>query len=253
MADLSDEQLLRYSRQIMLGGVDIEGQQALLSSKVLVLGLGGLGAPVAMYLAAAGVGELILADDDVVELSNLQRQIIHRTDAIGKSKAESAREALAQLNPDVEITLLAKRLDTQALTQALDGVQVAVDCSDNFTTRFALNAACVAAGIPLVSGAAIALEGQVAVFDPRQAASPCYRCLYQEQSDEQLSCATSGVLAPLVGIIGSVQALETVKLLTGLGESLAGRVQFYDAFRGQWREMRLPKDPECPVCAQRDQ
>ncbi|MDO3381973.1 HesA/MoeB/ThiF family protein [Gilvimarinus algae] len=253
MADLSDEQLLRYSRQIMLGGVDIEGQQALLSSKVLVLGLGGLGAPVAMYLAAAGVGELILADDDVVELSNLQRQIIHRTDAIGKGKAESAREALAQLNPDVRVTLLAKRLDTKALTRALDGVQVAVDCSDNFTTRFALNAACVAAGIPLVSGAAIALEGQVAVFDPRQAASPCYRCLYQEQRDEQLSCATSGVLAPLVGIIGSVQALETIKLLTGLGETLAGRVQFYDAFRGQWREMRLPKDPECPVCAQRDQ
>lgn len=248
MAELTDNQLLRYSRQIMLGELDIAGQEALLNSQVLIVGAGGLGAPVALYLAAAGVGKLIIADDDSVDLSNLQRQIIHTSGRIGQSKVESARAQLAEVNPDVQVRALNERLSPERLAELLPEVQAVVDCSDNFTTRFAINQACVQHKVPLVSGAAIRLEGQLAVFDPRQPNSPCYRCLYQEQNDENLSCAASGVLAPLVGVIGSAQAVETLKLLAGFGKSLAGRIQFYDAATGQWREMRLPRDPDCPVC-----
>ncbi|WP_049722341.1 HesA/MoeB/ThiF family protein [Gilvimarinus polysaccharolyticus] len=248
---MNDDQLLRYSRQIMLPGVDIEGQTALLDARVMIVGLGGLGAPVAMYLAAAGVGALVLVDDDVVELSNLQRQVIHHTGDIGQSKVASAAASIKAINPDVAVTTHCLRLSAANLTPLLDGVQVLLDCSDNFAIRFALNAAAVAHQIPLVSGAAIRLEGQVAVFDSRDPSSPCYRCLYDEQNDENLSCSESGVLAPLVGVIGSMQALETIKLLAGIGDGLTGRLQLYDARKSAWREMRLPRDPDCPVCKDR--
>jgi molybdopterin-synthase adenylyltransferase len=246
---MNDQQLLRYSRQIMLPDIDIEGQEKLLAARVLIIGLGGLGSPVAMYLAAAGVGHLVLADFDTVDLSNLQRQIAHTTDRIGQSKVDSAAQTLRALNPDVQITGVTQVLDAVALQEQLAQVDVVVDCCDNFQTRFAVNAACVAAGVPLVSGAAIRLEGQVAVFDHRQQHCPCYRCLYDEESEENTTCAANGVLAPLVGIIGSVQALETIKLITGFGTSLAGKLLVFDGRHSQWRELRLPRDPLCPVCA----
>lgn len=245
---MNDEQLLRYSRQIMLPDLDIQGQEKLLAARVLILGLGGLGSPVAMYLAAAGVGHLVLVDDDDVDLSNLQRQIVHTTERIGQSKVASAAQTIAQLNPEVEVTCLAQRLDREALEQQLAEVDLVLDCTDNFSSRFALNAACVATRTPLVSGAAIRMEGQVAVFDSRSPDSPCYRCLYEEQSDENLSCAASGVLAPLVGVIGSMQALEALKLLAGFGTDLAGRLLLFDARHAQWRELKLARDPDCSVC-----
>lgn len=245
---MNDEQLLRYSRHIMLPDLDIEGQEKLLAAHVLILGLGGLGSPVAMYLAAAGVGHLTLVDDDEVDLSNLQRQIVHTTERIGQSKVASAAQTIAQLNPEVEVTCLTQRLDQKALKQQLADVDLALDCTDNFSTRFALNAACVTTRTPLVSGAAIRLEGQVAVFDSRRPESPCYRCLYEDQNDENLSCAASGVLAPLVGVIGTMQALEALKLLAGFGTDLAGRLLLFDARHAQWRELKLARDPKCPVC-----
>jgi adenylyltransferase/sulfurtransferase len=217
--DLQDEQLLRYSRQIMLPQVDAAGQMRLLESTVLVVGLGGLGAPVAMYLAAAGVGNLVVVDDDEVDLSNLQRQIIHTTADVGRPKVDSARDALLALNPE------------------------------NFATRFAINEACFASGTPLVSGAAIRLEGQVAVFDPRVDASPCYRCLYRDEGELAETCTQSGVFTPVVGIIGSLQATEALKLLVGLGEALTGRLLLLDAETMQIRTIRLPRDPKCPVRA----
>ncbi|WP_442903743.1 HesA/MoeB/ThiF family protein [Gilvimarinus sp. 1_MG-2023] len=234
----------------MLPQMDIAGQQALLAATVLVMGVGGLGSPVALYLASAGVGRLLLVDDDKVELSNLQRQIAHSTDAIDQTKVASAAESVHRLNPDTQLELIDQRPDREPLTALVARADVVVDCTDNFTTRFLLNECCVAQATPLVSGAAIRLEGQVSVFDSRQSDAPCYRCLYPPQADENLSCSASGVLAPLVGVIGSVQAVETIKLLTGIGETLAGRVQFYDALTGRWREMRLPRDPECPVCSE---
>ncbi len=244
---MNDDQLLRYSRHIMLPDLDIEGQEKLLASHALIIGLGGLGSPVAMYLAAAGVGELTLVDFDSVDLSNLQRQIAHSSERIGVNKAQSAAQTLSALNPDINIHVIEQRLDGECLQQLVAGVNLVLDCTDNFATRFAINAACVAARVPLVSGAAIRLEGQVSVFDSRQPNSPCYRCLYEESTDD-LTCAANGVLAPLVGVIGSLQALEALKLLAGFGDSLAGRLQLFDARRGQWREMKLPRDPECPVC-----
>lgn len=245
---MNDDQLLRYSRQIMLPDVDLDGQEALLRARVLVVGLGGLGSPVAMYLAAAGVGHLHLADFDRVDLSNLQRQIAHTTDRIDQNKAASAAQTLRALNPHVQITCTETLLDESSLQSAVANADVVVDCSDNFSTRFAINAACVAARVPLVSGAAIRLEGQVAVFDARRGTSPCYRCLY-EMSEEDVTCAANGVLAPLVGVIGSLQALEVMKLITGFGTDLAGRLLLFDARHSQWRELKLAKDPECPVCS----
>ncbi|WP_341939460.1 HesA/MoeB/ThiF family protein [Marinimicrobium sp. C2-29] len=245
---MNDEQLLRYSRHIMLPEVDIEGQERLLEAKVLIVGLGGLGSPVAMYLAASGVGELWLADHDEVDLSNLQRQIAHTTERIGEPKVMSAAAALRALNPETRIEPLVEKLSGEALTARVREVDLVVDATDNFSVRYAINQACVATRTPLVSGAAIRLEGQVAVFDSREPTSPCYRCLYSVSEDEQLSCAASGVLAPLVGVIGSMQALEAVKLLAGIGRSLAGRLLLFDASTSQWREMKLPRDPECPVC-----
>lgn len=247
---MNDEQLLRYSRQIMLPDVDIDGQEKLLSARVLIIGLGGLGSPVAMYLAAAGVGQLVLADFDAVDLTNLQRQIAHTTARIGMNKSASAAQALRELNPDVQIECIEHLLDADNLAAQVERANVVMDCTDNFATRFAINAACVAAKVPLVSGAAIRLEGQVAVFDVREQSSPCYRCLYEEDSDD-LTCAANGVLAPLVGVVGSMQALECIKLICGFGTNLAGRLLLLDARHSQWRELKLPKDPGCPVCAQR--
>jgi len=245
---MNDNQLLRYSRQIMLPDVDIEGQETLLAARVLIIGLGGLGSPVAMYLAAAGIGHLTLVDFDAVDLTNLQRQIVHTTDRIGINKAASAAKTLRELNPDVSISCIEKLLDANELAAQIKQATVVVDCTDNFTTRFAINAACVAAKVPLVSGAAIRMEGQIAVFDSRNENSPCYRCLYEE-NDDDLTCAANGVLAPLVGVIGSMQALETIKLICGFGTTLAGRLLLLDARHLQWRELKLPKDKNCPVCA----
>ena len=232
----------------MLPQMDVAGQQALLDATVLVIGLGGLGCPAAMYLASSGIGHLVLADDDTVDLSNLQRQIAHGTDNIGMSKVASAAESIARLNDTVRVTTLEQRLEGDALDAAVKGADVILDCTDNFSTRFAINAAAVKYKVPLVSGAAIRLEGQVSVFDVRDAGNPCYQCLYQDGDDMQLSCSESGVMAPLVGIIGTLQALEAIKLITGIGSTLTGRLLFLDAQTMQFREMKLKKNPACPCC-----
>lgn len=248
---MKDEALLRYSRQIMLPDMDVAGQQKLVDASVLIVGVGGLGCPAAMYLAAAGVGRLTLADDDKVELTNLQRQIAHSHGKLGESKVGSAAETLRGLNPDVSLALLDQRLAGESLEQAVAEADLVVDACDNFTTRFAINRACIKFTKPLVSGAAIRMEGQVAVFDSRRDDSPCYQCLYQEGDDADTSCSTNGVMAPLVGIIGSVQAMEAIKLLAGIGTTLAGRLLLLDARSMQWRDMKLPRDPNCPACANR--
>ncbi|MSR12804.1 MAG: molybdopterin-synthase adenylyltransferase MoeB [Gammaproteobacteria bacterium] len=245
---MNDAQLLRYSRQIMLPEMDIAGQQRLVDASVLIIGMGGLGCPAAMYLAAAGVGHLLLADDDTVDLTNLQRQIAHSQADIGKNKVDSVQRTLLGLNPDVRITALAQRLLGAELDQAVAQADVVVDATDNFTTRFAINRSCVKLRKPLVSGAAIRMQGQVAVFDSRSQESPCYQCLYTEGDDEETNCARNGVMAPLVGIIGSLQALETIKLLSKIGITLEGRLLLLDAATMQWRELKLPRDPACPVC-----
>lgn len=245
---MRDEELLRYSRQIMLSEMDVAGQQKLLDATVLIVGMGGLGCPAAMYLAAAGVGHLIIADDDTVEITNLQRQIAHGQQSLGQPKVLSAQQTLRNLNPDVRITPLQKRLSETDLDALVPTVTLVVDACDNFTTRFALNKACVRHRVPLVSGAAIRMEGQVAVFDSREESSPCYQCLYRLGDDEQATCSRNGVMAPVVGIIGSVQAMEAIKVISGVGKSLTGRLLLLDARSMQWREMRLPRDPECAVC-----
>ncbi len=245
---MDDDQLLRYSRQIMLPAFGFEAQQKLLDSRVLVVGAGGLGSPAALYLAAAGVGELVIADDDRVDLSNLQRQILHGQADLGRPKVASARDSLQRLDPDLRVRALDQRLEGEALHETVAGVDLVVDASDNFTTRFSLNAACVATGVPLVSGAAIRTEGQLSVFLPGVAGSPCYRCLYRELPDEEVTCAENGVLAPVVGIIGSLQAMEAIKVLTGFGEPLCGRLLILDAATLEWRSLRFRPDPACPVC-----
>ena len=245
---MDDEQLLRYSRQIMLPEVDVAGQDKLLAATALVVGLGGLGSPVALYLAAAGVGRLILTDHDQVDLSNLQRQIVHNQKNLGQPKVVSAAETLRGINPDLTLELIPERLEGATLRATVARSTVVVDATDNFEARYALNEACIAEGVPLVSGAAIRWEGQVAVFDPRDPDSPCYRCLYAEGDDQALNCSENGVIAPLVGIIGTCQAMETIKLLTGVGDSLTGFILYFDAKRMEWRKLRLPKTPDCPVC-----
>ncbi|MCW9077823.1 MAG: molybdopterin-synthase adenylyltransferase MoeB [Gammaproteobacteria bacterium] len=244
---MDDEALLRYSRQIMLPELGIDGQQRLRDAQALIIGLGGLGSPVAMYLAAAGVGTLELVDDDQVDLSNLQRQILHTTDRIGRDKTSSAQAGLNALNPEPQLILRNARLHDERLNDAVDAADLVLDCSDNFATRFALNQVCHDLRTPLVSGAAIRWDGQITVFDG-QPGSPCYRCLYTEDGEEELRCSENGVVAPLVGIIGAMQALEAIKLLCGVGEPLGGRLLMLDALRMQWREMRLKPDPACPVC-----
>ncbi|QGU32287.1 HesA/MoeB/ThiF family protein [Thermochromatium tepidum] len=245
---MTDDELLRYSRQMLLPQFGIEGQERLRASSVLVAGLGGLGSPVALYLAAAGVGRLLLADFDRVELSNLQRQILHTTDRLGLPKTESARRALQAIAPNVELISVDAPLTPETLPELVGDVDLVVDGCDNFATRFAINAACQAAHVPLVSGAAIRLEGQVAAFSGRPG-GPCYRCLYPDEGTLDTSCAANGVLAPLVGIIGSLQATEVIKILTGLGTPLFGRLLLLDAARMEWREVQLHPDPACPVCS----
>lgn len=245
---MNDSQLLRYSRHILLPELGIEGQERLRRAHVLIVGLGGLGSPAAMYLAASGVGRLTLVDDDRVELSNLQRQIAHTTAQLGKPKVESARAQLQALNPEVEIATLARRVDAAELAAHVSKVDVVVDASDNFATRFALNTTCHTARTPLVSAAAIRLEAQMTVFDFRRDDSPCYRCLYPEGDELAETCSENGVLAAVPGIVGAIQATETLKLIAGFGETLVGRLLLLDAARMQWREVKLNKDPRCPGC-----
>jgi len=245
---LSDNELLRYSRQILLPQIDVEGQLRLKDSRVLIVGLGGLGAPVALYLAAAGVGELHLADFDSVDLTNLQRQIIHDTTTVGSAKVDSAIARLQAINPEVKLVAHRQALDADSLDAAVAAVDLVLDCCDNFGTREAVNAACVAAKKPLVSGAAIRLEGQLSVFDPRRDDSPCYHCLYGHGSEAELTCSEAGVVGPLVGLVGSLQALEALKLLAEFGEPLVGRLLLIDALGTRFRELRVKRDPQCAVC-----
>ena len=247
---LSDEELLRYSRQILMPRFDIAGQEKLKSARVLVIGAGGLGCPVALYLGAAGVGQLRLVDDDNIELANLQRQIGFEQNQLGESKAESLAGRIRRINPLVSVTALNQRLGGEELARQVEEASLVVDCSDNFNTRFALNRACVAAKVPLVSGAAIRGEGQLSVYDSRQQSSPCYHCLYPEQGNEDLTCSQAGVIAPLVGMIGSAQAMEAIKVISGVGTPLVGRLLILDAWEMQWREMKLVRDPSCPVCSE---
>ncbi|ARS54296.1 HesA/MoeB/ThiF family protein [Kushneria konosiri] len=248
---MNDEQLMRYSRQIMLSELDYDGQVRLMESHALIIGLGGLGSPAALYLAAAGVGTLTLADDDLVDLSNLQRQIAHGEADIDHYKAQSAAESIAAINSHCRTKVITERLQGKVLQHAVEHADVVLDCTDRFESRDAINRACVAAGTPLVSGAAIRFSGQLAVFDVRDATAPCYACLYGDSGDEgQLTCAESGVIAPLVGMVGSYQALEALKLLSGCGTSQKG-LSTFDGLSGQWRHFGLGRDPHCPVCQSR--
>lgn len=247
---LNDEQLLRYNRQILLNDFDVAGQERLLAGSVLVVGLGGLGCPVALYLAAAGVGRLLLADGDAVELGNLQRQIAHGDADIACNKARSAAAAIAAINPEVAVEVIPRRLEEGDLPELLQGVDLVVDATDNYPVRYALNRACIAAAVPLVSGAAVRSEGQVAVFDPVRG-GPCYRCLYPRAgATTALSCSESGVLAPVVGVIGSLQAMEAIKLLAGYGEPLRGSLLLLDLATMEIRRLQLPPAPDCPDCGQ---
>jgi adenylyltransferase/sulfurtransferase len=247
---MNDEQLLRYSRHILLPEIGIEGQERLLAARALVIGAGGLGSPVALYLASAGVGGLTLCDDEAVDLTNLQRQIVHRTESIGRKKVDSARATLAAINPEVRVAALAERVDGKRLEALARDADVVIDGSDNFATRHAVNRACVRLKKPLVSGAAVRFDGQVAVFDLRAPGSPCYACLFPEHGEsEDVRCAVMGVFAPLTGIVGSIQAAEALKVLAGMGETLAGRLLLLDALAMQVRTIRLARDPACPVCS----
>ena len=246
---MNDTQLLRYSRQIMLPQVDIEGQEQLLAARALIIGAGGLGSPVAMYLAAAGVGHLVISDHDSVELSNLQRQLLHHDRDIGRNKADSARDTINTINPDIRVSAIANTLQGETLDEEVRQADVVLDCSDNFDTRFTINRACVAQRTPLVSGAAIRMEGQVAVFDSRQENSPCYHCLYREGEEQDQTCSANGVLSPIVGIIGSLQALEALKVILCVGETLAGRLVIFDGYTHEWRTLTLKQDPDCVVCS----
>ncbi|WP_211227545.1 HesA/MoeB/ThiF family protein [Chitinibacter tainanensis] len=250
--ELDDQGLLRYSRHILLDELGVEGQERICSAHVLVIGAGGLGSPVALYLASAGVGTLTIVDDDVVDLTNLQRQIVHTEARVGQNKAYSAQQTLQALNPQVQVHALAERATPARLAELVAAADVVLDCSDNFSTRHALNRACVAAGKPLVSGAAVQFSGQITTFALHEADAPCYHCLFAEEGEDSDSpCATFGVFAPLVGIIGTAQASEALKLLSGCGEILRGRLQLYDARTARWKEMKYQRDPACPVCAQR--
>jgi len=242
---MDDKQLLRYSRHILLPPIDVRGQEKLLASRVLIIGLGGLGSPAAMYLAASGVGHLVLADHDKVDLTNLQRQIVHATDRVGQDKTASAVLGLEAINPGVRVTTLNRKLEGTELAEQVHLADAVVDATDNFASRFAINAACVREGKPLISGAVVRFEGQVTVFVP---GGPCYRCLYAEGGGPDEACATLGVLAPAAGVIGSVQAVEAIKILLGFGRTLAGRLLLFDALNMEWREMKLRRDPACPVC-----
>lgn len=245
---MDTDQSVRYARHIRLEEIGVAGQRKLANSKVLVIGAGGLGSPVIMYLAAAGIGELSICDFDHIELSNLQRQILHTTADVGRDKVDSAADAIARLNPDVAVRTIGWAIDGDDLLDEVRRADAVVDASDNFETRFALNQACVSTGTPLVSGAAIRWEGHITVIDPRVPGSPCYRCLYEEDGDPDEPCALVGVFAPLLGVIGSLQGAETLKLLLGTGEPLIGRLLMFDAAAGATRTVRYRRDPACPVC-----
>lgn len=247
---MNDRQLLRYSRHILLDEIGIEGQQKLLAAHALVIGAGGLGSPAALYLASAGVGRITLVDDDTVDLTNLQRQIAHSTDRVGQSKAESARCALQQINPEIEVVALAERASGARLLELVQSASVVLDCSDNFATRHAVNRACVAHKVALVSGAVIRFDGQVSVFDPRHGDMPCYCCLFPEDVQfEDAACSSMGVFAPLVGVVGAMQAAEALKLVMAIGTSLAGRLLLLDGLNMEWSSIRIARNPACPVCA----
>lgn len=249
---MTDDQLLRYSRHILLEEIGIEGQQRILDSHVLVIGAGGLGSPVALYLGSAGVGHLTVVDHDQVDQTNLQRQIAHTVTRVGLAKVESIAQAVAAINPEVYVTPIQARADAMLLDTLVPQANVVLDCSDNFSTRQAVNAACIRHGKPLVSGAAIRFDGQVSVYDPRDLQAPCYACLFAPDAEfEETRCATMGVFAPLVGIIGTVQAAEALKLLCATGTPLSGRLLMLDGRRMAWDEIRLHRNPDCPVCAHR--
>lgn len=246
---MQDQLLLRYSRHIMLPQIEYAGQEKLTQSHALIIGAGGLGAPVALYLAAAGVGTLTICDFDQVDLTNLQRQIIHTTAAVGQNKALSAQATIADLNPEVKVNVETNRLNAEALAKRVTAADVVIDCSDNFATRYLLNQLCFDHKTPLVSGAAIRFEGQLSVFDFRHDESPCYHCLYPDVGDDQeLRCADNGVFAPLVGMIGTAQAAEALKILLDIGQTMQGRLLLLDALSAEWRTIRLKKDPSCKVC-----
>ncbi|NOQ69063.1 MAG: molybdopterin-synthase adenylyltransferase MoeB [Gammaproteobacteria bacterium] len=246
----NDEQLLHYSRQIMLPHFGVEGQQQLQNAHVVIIGIGGLGSPAALYLAASGVGTLTLVDFDTVDNSNLQRQIIHHTNSIGKNKVDSAKNTLLNINPETTIHCLNKQLTLDELNSLISEVTCVIDATDNFATRFLINHACVSQHIALISAAAIQYEGQISVFDLRKKDSACYACLYaEEHGEENTNCSDNGILAPVVGILGSMQALETIKLICNIGETLQNRLLIFDALALQWRTMKLNKDPKCPVCS----
>lgn len=246
---MNDQQLLRYSRHILLDEIGVEGQARLLSAHALVIGAGGLGSPIALYLAAAGMGQITLCDDDQVELTNLQRQIAHPTAALGKNKAESAAHSAQAINPTIKINAVAQRATGELLNELVASADVVLDASDNFATRHAVNRACVALRKPLVSGAAVRFDGQVSVFDLRDENAPCYHCLFPESSEaDEMRCAENGVFAPLVGIIGSLQAAEAMKLIVGCGETLNGQLLLFNSLSMAWRSVRLKQDPGCAVC-----
>ena len=246
---MNDNQLLRYSRHILLPQIDITGQEKLNQSRVLIVGAGGLGSPIALYLAASGVGNLIICDGDQVDLTNLQRQIIHDSNSIGLAKVLSAKQSLTRINPEVNVTAIQEQVDAAKLLQLVAEVDAVVDASDNFSTRHHVNQACVTHKKPLISGAAVRFDGQVSVFDLRHTDSPCYHCLYPVNGEqEDMPCAIMGVFSPLVGIIGCMQAAETLKILLNIGESLDGRLQLLDSLTMNWRSIKLHKDPACPVC-----
>lgn len=249
---MDDDQLLRYSRHILLPEIGVEGQEAISAGRVLIVGAGGLGSPAAMYLASAGVGEIVLCDGDTVDLTNLQRQLLHSDATVGVNKARSGRGSLARINPGTRVSTVEARVEGEALADLVAGVDVVLDCCDNFATRHAVNRACVRHRKPLVSGAAVRFDGQLTVFDQREAgARPCYHCLFPEGEDlAEMRCAVTGIFAPLTGIIGAMQAAEALKLLAGCGEAAVGRLLVLDGLGMRWREIRYGRDPACPVCGQ---
>ncbi|WP_277189393.1 molybdopterin-synthase adenylyltransferase MoeB [Caballeronia sp. BR00000012568055] len=247
---MNDDQLLRYSRHILVDEIGIEAQQRFLDAHAIIIGAGGLGAPAAMYLAAAGIGKITLVDADVVDLTNLQRQIVHATSSVGQPKVESARTTLNALNPDVVVEAVNRRADAKWLDENVPQASVVLDCSDNFATRHAINAACVAHKMPLVSGAALRFDGQISTFDFRSAESPCYACVFPpDQEFEEIACSTMGVFAPTVGIIGAMQAAEALRVIGGFGETLAGRLMMLDSLRMEWNTMKIARQKDCAICA----
>jgi len=246
---VDNDKLLRYSRQMMLPEIDAEGQQRLADARVLIIGLGGLGSSSSIYLAAAGVGHLVLVDFDEVDISNLQRQIVHATNDIGRLKVDSAKEHLLELNPEIKITTIDHKIEESALEEQVRSSTVVLDCSDNFQTRFAINDACVKHKTPLVSGAAIRFEAQVSVFNSQHESSPCYRCLYGSEAEVEETCTANGVISPLLGIVGSIQACEAMKIIMDIGETLMGRLLLLDVMTMEWHTAKLNKDPACPVCS----